>query len=178
MEWTFPENVTMPEGGETRFTSTSFRGKTYFDVTLTFPSQYSVFKASRSKTQQMTEYIEWVEQHFTFDPSTKQVRPRASPGSSSACTHPEISHKGSNHYYLKYTCLVCGESWSEPRERDVPMRSPETCPHLNTDHRGSTKKMLRTYCKDCCTVIDIAPRDLAQEVAREQEMSPEERELL
>ena len=51
MEWTFPENVTMPEGGDTRFTSTSFSGKTYFDVTMLYPSQYSVFKASRSKAQ-------------------------------------------------------------------------------------------------------------------------------
>ena len=64
------------------------------------------------------------------------------------------------------------------RERDVPLKNPETCPHLNKDHRGLTKKALRTYCKDCCTVIDAALRDLTQEVARELEISPEERELL
>ena len=73
---------------------------------------------------------------------------------------------------------MCDDALSEPRGSDVPMRSPETCPHLNTNRRGSTKRMLRTYCKDCCTVIDAAPRDLAQEVARELEASPEERELL
>ena len=102
MEWTFPDEVTMPEGGETRFTETSFQGETFWGVTLEFPNQYHIFKASRTKTQQMLDYINWVEQHFTYDPTTKQVRQTVR----TACTHPKATHKGSNHYVLKSKCLV------------------------------------------------------------------------
>ena len=73
----------------------------------------------------------------------------------------------------------CGISWNE--ERDIPVEDPDTCPHLRVDHRGSSKGQLRTYCKDCGTVIDIADRSAAREVeaeARNPTMTIEEAALL
>ena len=75
---------------------------------------------------------------------------------------------------------VCGLTWQEPRLNDEPMQNSATCPHRNTDHRGSTKDLMRTFCKDCNSYIDAAPREvaLAAARAREQAVTPEERELL
>ena len=38
------------------------------------------------------------------------------------------------------------------------------CQHIHTDHRGSTKTMVRTWCKDCGKYVDAIPRDMANEI--------------
>ena len=72
----------------------------------------------------------------------------------------KFHHKGSSAKFLKSTCLKCGyESWAE-RERQSPLLDPETCPHANTDHRGSNQFVRNTWCKDCETYIESVERGI------------------
>ena len=71
------------------------------------------------------------------------------------CT--QFTTLGSNAYYAKSTCLVCG--WGESKKiTTAPRFSADECRHENTNRTGSTKSHVRFWCKDCCTFIDVRER--------------------
>jgi hypothetical protein len=164
-------------GSEPSFTVGVFAGTSFRDVHEKYLAQYIKMKAAIEKgkgplppEQQM--FVSWV------DENSGSVA--GYPGADN-CTHDRVSNKGSSARYKRFTCLNpnCGISWNE--ERDLPTEDPDICPHLRVDHRGSSKGQLRTYCKDCGTVIDIADRGAAREVeaeARNPTMTVEEAALL
>ena len=70
----------------------------------------------------------------------------------------EFTRLGSNHLKTRTTCLKCGHYETESNVPQEAVHSPSTCPHDVTDHRGSTKKDVLTYCRQCKTYIDSRPR--------------------
>ena len=162
-------------GSEPSFTVGVFAGTSFRNVHEKYPAQYIKMKTALQKGKgplppEQEMFVKWV------DETTAVGYPDAE-----GCTHERVSHAGSSARYKRYTCLnpSCGVSWSE--ERDIPTEDPDICPHLRVDHRGSSKGQLRTYCKDCGTVIDIADRGAAREVeaeARNPTMTVEEAALL
>ena len=164
-------------GSEPSFTVGVFAGTSFRNVHEKYPAQYIKMKAAVQKGKgplppEQEMFVKWVDEN--------NVTAVGYPGAE-GCTHERVSHAGSGARYKRYTCLNpnCGISWSE--ERDIPTEDPDICPHLRVDHRGSSKGQLRTYCKDCGTVIDIADRSAAREVeaeARNPTMTIEEAALL
>ena len=72
------------------------------------------------------------------------------------CKH--FTKLGSNQWQTRWTCTTCGHfTTQDPNERD-PEYSPRSCPHEDTDHRGSTKDEVQTYCKQCKKCIDTRER--------------------
>ena len=55
------------------------------------------------------------------------------------------------------TCLQCGTVTQGKREEPL-VKSPETCPHVNTDARGSSSTTHRVYCKDCGQYVYECPQ--------------------
>ena len=81
---------------------------------------------------------------------------------------------GSNVHIRKFTCYKCGHSRQESRECEEPRIDPEVCEHLNTDNRGSTQRLHKTFCKDCKTVVEIMPQEVwkeRKELGRQAAMS-------
>jgi hypothetical protein len=66
--------------------------------------------------------------------------------------------------------------WQEEREKGT--EDPEQCRHLHTDHRGSTKLIRRTFCKDCSTYIDATSKELDNELEYTVVPSEEEQNLI
>ncbi len=91
--------------------------------------------------------------------SARKTVPAANPDGPcpQGCRKDNCSLKGSNGGGKNYTCFDCGHSWFEKFEdaQQAPAYSPERCPHLLTDNRGSCKKFHRVYCKQCCTYLSV-----------------------
>ena len=64
------------------------------------------------------------------------------------CDPRHATRAGSNAIHVRCTCLQCGTVTQGKREEPLT-RSPETCPHENTDARGSSSATHRVYVKDC-----------------------------
>ena len=61
--------------------------------------------------------------------------------------------------YIRSTCRDCDHV--EPKPREVTYtRDPSTCRHEVVDHRGSSRSISRTLCKQCGTFIDEVPWEL------------------
>eukprot|EP00973_Karenia_brevis_P029169 4024258-Karenia_brevis.AAC.1 len=61
------------------------------------------------------------------------------------------------------TCLDCGFGHKikvEPK----PKFKFENCPHNEIDRRGSDKKKVRNFCKQCCQYVDSLDREDMKEV--------------
>jgi len=72
---------------------------------------------------------------------------------------------GSNAYKERKTCVKCGKVTVTKRvvQRAVDPSTgkyfdPETCPHENTNYRGSSRKTSRIFCFDCCTYVCEEPQ--------------------
>ena len=63
-----------------------------------------------------------------------------------------FSRRGTNVSHIKVTCTVCGESTTEARKQE-PKFAMETCPHENTDFRGSDRVTHRVCCLDICNYL-------------------------
>jgi hypothetical protein len=163
-------------GYEPSSTVGTFAGMTFRNVHEKYPAQYIRMKEAVQKGKtlppEQDTFVRWVDESEI---------PVVGHSGAVECSHEKVSHAGSSVRYKRHTCLnpSCGISWNE--ERDTPIEDPEFCAHLRTDHRGSSKAQLRTFCKDCGTVIDIADRSVAKEVeaeARTPTMTIEEAALL
>ena len=64
------------------------------------------------------------------------------------CDPRHATRAGSNATHVRLMCLQCGTVTQGKREEPL-VKSPETCPHMNTDARGSSSTTHRVYCKDC-----------------------------
>ena len=67
------------------------------------------------------------------------------------CDPRHATRAGSNATHVRFTCLQCGTVTQGKREEPLT-RSPKTCPHENTDARGSSSTTHRVYSKDCGSV--------------------------
>eukprot|EP00973_Karenia_brevis_P030358 4186177-Karenia_brevis.AAC.1 len=56
------------------------------------------------------------------------------------------------------TCLDCGFAHKEKGE-NKPRYKFADCPHDDIDRRGSDKKKVRIFCKQCCQYIESVDRN-------------------
>ena len=89
----------------------------------------------RKPSKYLQHYLEWVPQ----------------------CDPRHATRAGSNATHVRFTCLQCGTVTKRKREEQT-VRSPETCPHENTDARGSSSTTHRVYCKDCGQYVCECPQ--------------------
>ena len=59
--------------------------------------------------------------------------------------------------------MKCGTHTKELRPQEEPCYTPDVCPHLVTDHRGSTRSTHKVWCKQCNTYILEEPQELHKE---------------
>ena len=71
MDWTFPDGQEPPEGSDRKFLSGSLKSKSFLDVTMEHPEQYFSTRKSKTLSAEATEYLRWVEKHFTAIPWKK-----------------------------------------------------------------------------------------------------------
>ena len=76
------------------------------------------------------------------------------------CPEHALNRAGSNAHVMKTTCMLCGHRTSVPRPKLQAKSDPNTCEHKRTDNRNSTRAVRRTFCLDCCTVIEEVPQKL------------------
>ncbi|CAE7200469.1 GIP [Symbiodinium sp. CCMP2592] len=91
------------------------------------------------------------------------------------CPAHALNKAGSNAHVIKTTCMLCGTRTSNPRPKAVPKNDPRTCEHKRTDNRNSTRSVHRTFCLDCCTVVEEIPQKLFKEqkgLAEQVQQSP------
>ncbi|CAE7832525.1 GIP [Symbiodinium sp. CCMP2592] len=91
------------------------------------------------------------------------------------CPAHALNKAGSNAHVIKTTCMLCGNRTSNPRPKAVPKNDPLTCEHKRTDNRNSTRSVHRTFCLDCCTVVEEIPQKLFKEqkgLAEQVQQSP------
>jgi hypothetical protein len=67
---------------------------------------------------------------------------------------------------LVRTCLECGHS-TGTENLVVAKCDYDSCPHPDTDNRGSTKSTVIVFCKDCNNIIDVRSREEAASSSRE-----------
>ena len=129
----------------------------------------------------MRNYVVCVDRHFVVNELTKEFTHRQPVDSSSSsiatqvCSHDKTHHKGSSARYIRTTCVECGQSWNEERNKK-DADDPELCLHTNVDHRGSTKHIHRAFCIECKTCIDEFSQEMHKSDVREI-LSPEEESL-
>ena len=73
------------------------------------------------------------------------------------CDPRHATRAGSNATHVRLTCLQYGIVTQGNRE-DPLVKSPETCPHVNTGARGSSSSTHRVYCKDCGQYVYECPQ--------------------
>eukprot|EP00973_Karenia_brevis_P006657 904258-Karenia_brevis.AAC.1 len=61
------------------------------------------------------------------------------------------------------TCLDCGFGHKEKIE-NKPKFNFEDCPHDEIDRRGSVKKKVRIFCKQCCQYDESVDREDMEEI--------------
>ena len=71
-------------------------------------------------------------------------------------TCSDFTFKGSTAYTVKKTCRDCGHATVNRREGNYQFGF-ENCPHTDVDHRGSSKTMFRTFCRQRGNFIDEMP---------------------
>ena len=129
----------------------------------------------------LTKFLTWMEAHYDIDYEQnalrnnatrtiiqREVPPEHTPspkkvGNQRSLQYPVLPQKcaagcfyfstrGTNASHIKMTSTVCGHSMAEARKRE-PKFDMETCPHDNTDIRGSDRVTHRVYCLDCCRYL-------------------------
>ena len=161
-----------------------FKGLTFWDVLFDQTGYYHHSKKHAPKSPYYDAWLNWVDKYFVVgsngillrDVPAETVQSRdllvsretgrrkpPNPPLPQKCQEcRDFTKQGSTGYTIRKTCLTCGHS--ETIRRDMtPMVSPENCPHDDTDHRGSSKSVHRTFCKKCCTFIDEAPIEVRRE---------------
>ena len=161
-----------------------FKGLTFWDVVFDQTGYYHHSKKHAPKSPYYDAWLNWVDKYFVVgsngillrDVPAETVQSRdllvsretgrrkpPNPPLPQKCQEcRDFTKQGSTGYTIRKTCLTCGHS--ETIRRDMtPMVSPENCPHDDTDHRGSSKSVHRTFCKKCCTFIDEAPIEVRRE---------------
>ena len=73
------------------------------------------------------------------------------------CDPRHATRAGSYATHVRLTCLQCDTVIQGKREEPM-VKSPETCPHVNTDARGSSSATHRVYCKDCSQYVYECPQ--------------------
>ena len=108
-EWTVVDEaglpLSVPEGGDRKFTLGLLRGRTFLDVTLKDKLQYFSIRGSKKLNPQQIEYAQWVEDHFTAHKdrsanggaidvwlTLKPAMPRQEGYIKMACAHPDVHH--------------------------------------------------------------------------------------
>ncbi len=200
-EWTVVDEaglpLSVPEGGDRKFTLGLLRGRTFLDVTLKDKLQYFSIRGSKHLNPEQREYAQWVENHFTAhkDKSAnggtidvwltlKPAMPRQEGYIKMACAHPDVHHKGSSARYIRSTCNTCKKVWQE--ERNVPSQDSSQCQHRRTTwwlNDGSNKQVRKTYCLDCGTYIDSVAQGVVKSISEDPDLtqvwvSTEERAML
>ena len=182
MEWTFPEEVETPAGGDQVFKYGVMRGKTFIDATMLHPQNYISLSKSKTKmSKEGEQYVAWAKKYFVIDEEAKTVtRKHATKGvklegnasssqttDQSDCQHTTYHKKGTNGRIHNYTCLMCGYNWQV--RKDASPQDPETCLHRNTCNMGGTHAIKRTWCKDCCTYIESVDREVHAQLSDQAE---------
>ena len=159
-DWDLVQDPNYHLGVNNRFTGV-MEDKSFQYVIQKFPS-YHLEKQVRKGKQisgKDKRFKDWADQEMAVD---KEL-------AGTACRHTSVSKSGSSARYIRYTCKDCGIVWQE--ERHTPFLDPSECPHLNTEHRGSTHFEYKTFCKDCDTQISSVPQELRRALEQEEEDS-------
>jgi len=165
MEWTFPEGVDPPEGGDRKFSTGVLKGKTFLDVTLETPENFFAARQGKGVPKSLEDYLVWVKKHLDVDVKYKKLKQCIAgrrQSTSSTCEHSNVHHKGSSARFIRTTCSNCNELLSNV-ERNPPTTDPDLRRHRRTDHRGSNKHVRKTFCLDCGTHIESIPQSLVGE---------------
>lgn len=175
------------------FPTGQFKGLSFWQVLHEHTGFITWIRSNRSRSPYYHEFMDWVDTYFEVDGDNIYVREapvRQIPGSRENVTmnrtppNPpkpnkcrvcrNFSKRGSTAYTVKQTCCDCGHSTTS-RRGSVAQFSPESCPHTDVDHRGSSKAAHRTFCKMCDTYIDETPMTVRRdkvEVAKKVENAP------
>ena len=81
------------------------------------------------------------------------------------CRPEDLTKQGSNAFYDRTSCYVCGLVTSKRKTRGL---DPATCPHDNVTRAGSSSTTIRLHCTDCGATLDEMPK---QEYERRQRVS-------
>ena len=177
-----------PEGHDRKFTFGQYRSWTYLEVLVQQP-RYVVWALAEPSPNPLFlgHFVCWVNTYYSHDSNTNTFRQKRVPTPIPTGTVPAArgrnktklsqirkdpngpcpggcraesgTHTGSNATHRRFTCYKCGYSTQTPIVEEPPMNDPSHCPHVNTDHRGSTKTVHRTYCKDCKQVVEEMPQE-------------------
>ena len=74
MEWSFPEDRQVPEGGERRLLTGALKSYTFIDLTLDIPEQYPACQKTKKAPPEMQDYVIRLSKHFEIVKTTKGVR--------------------------------------------------------------------------------------------------------
>lgn len=157
------------------------KGKTYGAILKDhpeYPGELIRGECRKSKARVFAKnFLSWYRQEYPLEihqsslimpPNPGQVRPRLPEKQPEPCKDgcKTFLHIGSNHYKRRYTCQVCGHVTTEDVVRKDNLLEPDACEHANTDHRGSTKGLVKTYCLDCGTYIKTVQRWEHEQIMR------------
>ena len=138
----------------------AFTGKSFQEILRKYPQQITwcdeQVKKNKPLTAELQRFYAWAKLEQEED---EQL-------SGGPCSHADFHNKGSSARYRRFTCKKCGLIWQE--ERNAPVNAPEKCQHRKTDHRGSTKNIIKTFCLECGTTIESIPREIAAELEQEK----------
>lgn len=103
----------------------------------------------------------------TTKPRTRQsklafLKPNPQGPCDPSCPPEALTRSGSTVKFIQTTCLKCGHKTRMPPKAT---EDPATSRHKRADHRGSTKKVHKTFCLDCCTHLDEIPQSKHKETA-------------
>eukprot|EP00973_Karenia_brevis_P092891 12414549-Karenia_brevis.AAC.1 len=132
-EWT--EVFSVPPQPVPKFSTGTFRDKSFQDVVAEFPEHY--FQSKRNTgilPAEINEFVKWVDIHFEADDTVLNRRTVAAPARGSSrdqnkCSRFNVHREGSSAKYARSTCKDCGFAWNEVR--NTPQVDPDMCEHIN-----------------------------------------------
>ena len=160
----FPDNVLKPDGSDTVFTKGTYRGRSFYDVLVEDPRQFTILRNAKNLSKELHSFVTWADQHFNVnnDGVIEEKADWVTVPCIGVCT--DVRHKGSSAGFIRATCKKCGTATQV--ERNKPFLDPEVCPHANVDHRGSSRSMRKTFCRDCGVYTDVISRELHESLER------------
>ena len=153
----FPDNVLKPDGSDTVFTKGTYRGRSFYDVLVEDPRQFTILRNAKNLSKELHSFVTWADQHFNVnnDGVIEEKADWVTVPCIGVCT--DVRHKGSSAGFIRATCKKCGTATQV--ERNKPFLDPEVCPHANVDHRGSSRKRARLSVATAACTLMLSPEN-------------------